>query len=979
MNEHDLQQKKKMEVDFSINEQPVHFEHQLLDPQSVPEQVEITRSELHYLGRMDFQTMKANAPVSVPLSAQQQPGQELVQAEPQQTYKQRREIEKQQKKDISDGKAYTRNADTETIKIVRKMQETAPQSDGPDGFQTDLSDKELDTVVYRLINTRITPDMFTPENFAANSAMLRESMYKYKKLGALIENYPEYFDLMKKTDLFKFKALERCIAMAEPLEHMFMVASGASGLLTDGGEIKEKNIVEHARNVRAEQLESFRKSVKDNDEQRERDISEVFDEKLKQETFKYQTLTKPEFQRLYHGDNPEMDWIKVPSFNYMPYFEETQAMRGLIEAQGERYLGNKEIVDKMLSELIGSLEVYGELKAKSSALGEVQVQYQEFMNNPRGGDGDVLFRRATSQITRLGNEGNDVIAKFELIKSAMKTLLRGQTPNKIDTVVLANYGYGDAKEIIDPIRENVTHLASRVNWQGDTLDRLLKDERVHVVNKDSQFVTRAPSMFREHDDEYNINLLNFLQDYEKKHGKTKPAPEAGPEAIEQYMEEQKALYGETKQRVMPSVQKILDWDAQEALMLDDEQLASRQAELDDLFGDNMFVADLMKLKKPDQPDIELKEDIIGDKMDEYVFKLSALRGLAEKSRGLAMKNAAKYGLLTDDCFTETEFRGKIKEPADMTEYADSRIELGNRLIETTLKRRRDEHDPNSEAFKAKCKKLYEKKPGLKSITERESPFDDIAKYYESFHALRPGEQGTEEEEISHRLSHEHYRLAGWSEKEAKENGYPEDIGEALFRGFRQYKTYDATQTMTIDEYKQMLMDLGKGRGMESGVTPPQELREARERNMRGARQFKETIRLQYDMFSRKYGTAIENMSVSDIYDHYEEILRDFANVQVDLDFITKLPGIINPENPEDKIITAQVEYFSLMGANIQQHLQYFANLGNSQEDITKQMKTISELQCGEHKKTLLESPELSHISTHIDWTQKVGARRRPIE
>lgn len=175
----------------------------------------------------------------------------------------------------------------------------------------------------------------------------------------------------------------------------------------------------------------------------------------------------------------------------------------------------------------------------------------------------------------------------------------------------------------------------------------------------------------------------------------------------------------------------------------------------------------------------------------------------------------------------------------------------------------------------------------------------------------------------------------------------------------------------------MVRDLSAGVDLVQDVSSEREIFEAREQNMRGCLQFKENLRLSYDYMSRKYGFGLEKLSALEIYDHYEEILRDFSNLQVDYNFINNIPGIIDMENEEDKLLYNQIGYMSVVGAFVRNAMLSVSTERSEAERLELLRAGAVEGEAAPDRKALLRMGAASNMAETVTWgdTIRVGQRR----
>ncbi len=452
-------------------------------------------------------------------------------------------------------------------------------------------------------------------------------------------------------------------------------------------------------------------------------------------------------------------------------------------------------------------------------------------------------------------------------------------------------------------------------------------------------------------------------------------------------------YERAKAFCLSTVEKILSCDVEELLSLTDEALMVRSGELNQLFMDNMFISDVMKLQHPtqnwhDSTVITLKEDMLGSRQIDFTYKQNILRGLAERARGLALLRQKQTGEV-DGTFLTT---GEQAHLADLEDYANSRIRIGATAIETAIEKRNKLRTRGTPEFSAYFMEMLVKGAGNRAI-----PNAILAAVSESIRK----DTSPEALAIKERVSGTHYRNLAWSEAELKERGLRQNIGEAIFRSYTSFQCYEAAEKLlTPEQYRQMIKDLGAGAGMHKGKwtapvqkevidkegkktteiemveregTPEELLQPAIEANKRGLAVYKNVLKAQYDMLERKYGIAIESLSVEEVMEHYTEIAKDFSDIQVTGSMQMHYPDFFDMDDPEDVKLMNRICYYSVLGNSAQGCFQGIAHgMITNNADIAAYMRDALTMKgCSEGRGWLVENHE-GFVKDKIDWSQKVN-------
>lgn len=531
------------------------------------------------------------------------------------------------------------------------------------------------------------------------------------------------------------------------------------------------------------------------------------------------------------------------------------------------------------------------------------------------------------------------------------------------------------------IREAAEDYAMRMHAQQATLNRLKTSDALDVTEeeKHSVYLTRAVMLMvpgEAHDAE-NLATLNLLAKMQRV-GSTRPDEE---------------LYGNAREKLRPLVQKVLDCDVEAWKGLSNEELVRRMGQINELFMDNMFVADLMKMAHPTQESADgtpltLKDDLVGQREVEFSYKISTLRALAEKARALALLAQSRAGGELDETFfTDAEYHRLQQSP---TAYAASRLKVSERGFQTAKSQYDNLRTPGTPAFKEWVQALVQKNPAKLVISG--DKFNAVIDEFDN--GATP-----EAAQAMKRLKNQPYYTLHRSEAELQEMGLPKEIGEAIFRTFESFQRLEATQTLlTPEQYRQMLLDLGAGADMHNGEweevlqekvvdaegktktvaktvmspgTPEEELRPVLEQNARGLETYKMVVRAQMDMLTRKYGNTLEKMPIQELITHYVDMSRDFSDVQVALNMATKHPDFLDLSKPEDQLLRKRIEYYCVLGKMALDQINFmYMGMVNTDEELAGAMSVaLGDKACQQAKEFLQENdPAFQH---QLDWNQKV--------
>ncbi|MBR5421464.1 MAG: hypothetical protein IK115_09980 [Lachnospiraceae bacterium] len=155
-----------------------------------------------------------------------------------------------------------------------------------------------------------------------------------------------------------------------------------------------------------------------------------------------------------------------------------------------------------------------------------------------------------------------------------------------------------------------------------------------------------------------------------------------------------------------------------------------------------------------------------------------------------------------------------------------------------------------------------------------------------------------------RFKMEHYRLAGSTQRL---------ITEPLFRSFASTEMMSSIREMKEEDYNNMLRDLSAGAFLERDKAENakekearwKEVNAARKQNKKGLRTYYDTVRRHYEQMEKKYGYELGDPSWLML--HWNELVKDFANTQVDNNLVDhdrevlEVTATQKPGDPQDTI------------------------------------------------------------------------------
>ena len=516
----------------------------------------------------------------------------------------------------------------------------------------------------------------------------------------------------------------------------------------------------------------------------------------------------------------------------------------------------------------------------------------------------------------------------------------------------------DARQTVR-VQEAAQSYALQFNGNSAALERVKADPRLGLRPEEvsSPYLTRTVMLVQageEHQEE-NLETVRTCLEMGRVGTSARPTPE---------------LYQKARDMLAPRVQRVLDCDVEHFAQMNDEALLVSAPQLNDLFMDNMFVADLMKLQHhnlsdPDGTPITLKDDLVGQRMAEYAYKLNMLRGLSERARALAILRQQEAGGGVDQTYFTSKEWSSSGAGADPAGWARKRMEVGANAIQVARETLHNQLTPGTPTYRQTLEQMKKQERRTSKILET-GPLFGVA---ESMFL----EDTQEKRDVMKRIHYSRYSSLAHSPEELRERGLPTDIGEPIFRGYAGFLSTEAAQKLlTPERFDQMLRDLGAGGDLDNA--PPEARQEAIERNRQGLAEYKRVIRAQYDMLARKYGTSLPNMSLQEMLLHRQDIIRDFIDAQVPLNMATKYPDFLDENDPEDLLLKKRIEYYSFMGKAACDLAGDLSLLFTSEKDAQESKDRLWTLSA--RNETLEDTKQFlaehdTHFTHGVDWKQAV--------
>ncbi|MBR3305748.1 MAG: hypothetical protein IKI75_00675 [Lachnospiraceae bacterium] len=611
------------------------------------------------------------------------------------------------------------------------------------------------------------------------------------------------------------------------------------------------------------------------------------------------------------------------------------------------------------------IEKYKKIHNTGDGKGTPDDQARLFLGALKFEFGEERLRKYTDKLYKTlfdmdQKNGNQFYSKEDLdkIRSWEATLTRA--------LQLQNENNNDENGDED-VKETEKALADKASMYADIYkekDRLMKESIKRCFKDDPEIVkqlyggngARSIMLMKPGKDgeAYNDKVMKFqykrILRNELVQKKAKLKADFSEEDEKKLAGLQKELAKESEELAVPYLKKVIDTDIGGLYHLDGDELVAKQAEIIELTMACMMLSDIAKEEFSDIEGFRVKDKLLGkpdpalQKTDPkryaalerkfqamqqaFTLKMAIMEPLRAKCRGAAI---LKYGDLLEDpiaAVSSSELKHldeKLTPRGQMAAFAKKEYEKGKKNIslaemtfmslphvkaylsteaesaELAIGYLPPVHKGAEYAGRASAlieQRIKEAKEKGQSIGSKEA----AAQLYSEAKAKNDA-QTMFELEVYHKLHAEKYILAGDTEPM---------IREPIFRSFSSSESVSTIRKMSQDDYDAMLKDLS------AGAFPQQmteeEKKAAKEQNLRGLRTYYDNVRGHYEALEKKYGYELPDMPW--LIMHLDEVVADFANVQVDNDLVDHDPGVLKDENAQDLRLKHLIRFYNTFGGAI---------------------------------------------------------------
>ncbi|MEG0780657.1 MAG: hypothetical protein RR426_08635, partial [Oscillospiraceae bacterium] len=562
--------KKQQELKITTQEPVYTHVHQSLNQQATAQYINETEQRLN---RSDLhKQLYRNAEQEV-IVAPEQP-MEPVAAPAPESFKEKRTRVRQEKttvkETLKEGKKYSPNANLQTASLMETRLRAQTENPDTDSDVDSLPEEELTEKITQILEVKLSADQFTEENFPAQSVALQKLCKDYRSLERLQETKPAYFEQLRTQNALRYNQICNCANLAAPLSDMIRVASIACGVTAEGAPVQEKNIVEHARSIRADMLRDFAGTM-DHFATAHASVRDFYLEQQIATERSQQVEEREKFQEEFTKQNAETSWIKIPSFHEGNLYAAAQAVRMAIEKNSTVYRANQTVVDKAMDGMLNSMDVYAQLDLQAQTLTVVQrTDYPQQTEEDKA----VLRQKVTERLRDAAEKSEKLRQEYAAIQGTLERLLTGEPLGTADVLRLVPFGY----EMSPVVREKVVTEASATGVRAEWQKKALADAAAGAgfTGEELSQLDRSRTLLRENDLDFNIHALQTLHNVRT----------LGAEAPT------KALYDQLRDLLKPRVDALLAVDMKALETMDEEHLMAAEPMLDALCGDAMHVSDL---------------------------------------------------------------------------------------------------------------------------------------------------------------------------------------------------------------------------------------------------------------------------------------------------------------------------------------------------------------------------------------------------
>lgn len=784
----------------------------------------------------------------------------------------------------------------------------------------------------------LKPEMFAPKYVLEHFKEIRQKLDAWKDHLRVFGEGGAGAACLKRDQQIR---IEKMRTMYEDGERALVSALAALGFQCEtkrNGELKitELNDPERIQQALQENI-NLRKTL-----QKQEDIDKKVAEQLMAEKIEELTPMSIRDREKYRNDE-DYSFIRTEHMSQFYHFDAVKSVKDLLEKHPEKYQENKAVLDRMYQEVFNLMEVSGEYTMPALAADSLQ-QDGQISAASKG-----IFKALREIESKYGDKNDKVVVRANCIIAGIKNILLDKPMTEMESLVAREFmrpadeiekqrqkAESDAAIYADTYREKKAIFESlATELYGEAAEQIIAGDygRYMMLMEPGQY-------------EHNVKVLQFV--LTKRTGeKIKQLGGEDAKAAE------KAVGEAAKPLVLPYLERLRDFDTSMLAGCTDEELIARSEELQELYISGMQISDIAKYTDPDDPQgRSIKDAFVGDKKEQFALKSGIVQEYAVKARMLALIKAYAQGALTKECFTPVE---QIKLRSQYRLGAGEEIGTGQMLayVKDSLMKSEMRKDASynkyfhseeafakfmasgEEAYESSHKSFDEKmnrvfREGAERVNDgKEIDHKEIKAYYKVLKEREAEirQEINEEDELGMKtlelqeelerlqedmqylkywaaLTMSHFKMAG-DEKEL--------IGEAIFRSYKSVDKLDSFRNMGEENFEIMCRQLSAG-ALELDNATPEEIAAYREENVKGLLTYKQYMREHYEMLEERFHHKVPSLEY--IVEHYDEMKRLFANVQVDTNLVNHSRDMIDLRKEEDARLYHLVQTYNAIAGYV---------------------------------------------------------------
>lgn len=745
-------------------------------------------------------------------------------------------------------------------------------------------DSEVSRIKREMIDKKFDASHYTAEYIGTHYEEVRTELDRLRSFSLIFKKGSEPFNAATPEEK---TSIERLFATYELAKSCFDSALASCGLSVNKGGIVSPDTDEGPVPLQdTESLEKLKAHVASNEEAENR----LCDDKIEEYRAELRTHDEEKYGEMWADKSKEgsdTEFIKAKLTNAYQY-ETLSGIKQLIESQPDKYMENKDLIDRLFTDAMRLMETISDLSADVGAYNSILFDTTK-----------ATTARMRNRVSRLSEQ---TMVKYNLINDRIGSI----------QAIIRHYLIGRSMGEADAfVLESEYHVEEQ--------DRVMLKEQLRQQAR--HYVTHTEHLQREFEDitpdeAYVSEKFRAIQDFKSE-----------------------KLEGEPGEKLLEHLEELIDMKFWSEKVLEHGRIPSAD-------GSGRTVLEKL-LNKPvgseDDPGYDEQSKKFEVRKACFKAKCGIISGIVMKARAIAMFKSSKYEPLTDDVLTEDEKEvardrgttldyakhlysaGKSKiiasnnRVANNSEVLDCLMEYSNPVYlpkkhlytEDVFKVGRKVNsllgtDGYTKGEESTARILY--KQNLEQISSRKKLLEEEylapSQALEIEDEIKALEKENTDLRILFALSKKFYRVAGEQDV---------FIREAIFRSFDNADQEHGIRDMADDKYLEMLVNLSAGAFLDEHSTKA-EVEEARKANLSGLRTYYEGIKAHYNYLEDKYGYQI--FSTAYCIEHEDEINQDFANVQVDNNLVVSDKLCLDMENDSDARLYHQVVLFNGLGGTL---------------------------------------------------------------